>query len=98
MTSQDLNWIELEDGVQIQFPRDANNLYRAGDYWLIPARVATGDVIWPKVRQGSKWVAKPVPPHGIDHHYAPLAVISVDGAKKITLDYDCRRTFAALAH
>ncbi|HYK20328.1 MAG TPA: DUF6519 domain-containing protein, partial [Pyrinomonadaceae bacterium] len=96
-TGEDLNWIELEDGVQIQFPRDSDNLYRAGDYWLIPARVATGDVIWPKVQQGNKWVAKPVPPHGIDHHYAPLAVISVDNSRNITRDLDCRRIFTPLA-
>jgi hypothetical protein len=96
-TGEDLNWIELEDGVQIQFPRDPNNRYRAGDYWLIPARVATGDVIWPTVQQGNKSVAKAMPPHGIDHHYAPLAIISIDGAKKITLEYDCRRTFGPLA-
>jgi len=97
-TGEDLNWIELEDGVQIQFPRDPDNHYRAGDYWLIPARVATGDVIWPKVHQGTKSVAKALPPHGVDHHFAPIAVISVDGAKKITLEYDCRRIFGPLAH
>jgi hypothetical protein len=96
-TGEDLNWIELEDGVQIQFPRNADNRYRAGDYWLIPARVATGDVIWPKVTEGNKQVAKPLPPHGIDHHYAPLAVISVDG-RKITVDHDCRRVFNHLAN
>ena len=97
-TGEDLNWIELEDGVQIQFPRDPNNRYRAGDYWLIPARVATGDVIWPRMQQGAKSVAKSVAPRGVDHHYAPIAVISVDGAKKITLEYDCRRIFGPLAH
>jgi len=96
-TGEDLNWIELEDGVQIQFPRNADNRYRAGDYWLIPARVATGDVIWPRVADGNKQVAKPLPPHGIDHHYAPLAVISVDG-RKITVDHDCRRVFNHLAN
>jgi hypothetical protein len=95
---EDLNWFELEDGVQIQFPRNPDNLYRAGDYWLIPARVATGDVIWPKEQQGNKSVAKALPPHGIEHHYAPLSIISVDGAKKITLEHDCRRIFGPLAH
>ena len=93
---EDLSWIELEDGVQIQFPRNADNSYRAGDYWLIPARVATGDVVWPKVLDGSKSVAKALPPHGIEHHYAPLAVISVDGAKKITVEHDCRRVFSPI--
>ena len=65
---------------------------------MIPARVATGDVIWPRMQQGAKSVAKAVAPRGVDHHYAPIAVISVDGAKKITLEYDCRRIFGPLAH
>ncbi len=40
--------ITLADGIQIQFqPSASDNLYRTGDYWLIPARVATGDVEWP---------------------------------------------------
>ena len=30
-------WVELEDGIQIQF---VAGQYRAGDYWLIPARTA----------------------------------------------------------
>jgi hypothetical protein len=96
-TGEDLNWIELEDGIQIQFPQVAGNVYRAGDYWLIPARVATGDVLWPKVKQGTRSVAKALPPHGIEHHYAPLAVISIDGAQKITVEHDCRRLFVPLA-
>jgi hypothetical protein len=96
-TGEDLNWIELEDGVQIQFPRSADNRYRAGDYWLIPARVATGDVLWPKEKDGNKLVAKALPPHGIEHHYAPVAVISVDGAQKITLEHDCRHIFSPIA-
>lgn len=96
-TGEDLNWIELEDGVQIQFPQVAGNMYRAGDYWLIPARVATGDVLWPKVQQGNKTVARALPPHGVEHHYAPVAVISVDGSQKITVEHDCRRIFGPLA-
>ena len=43
-----IDWINLEDGVQIQFPKTAGNSYRAGDYWMVPARVATGDVLWPR--------------------------------------------------
>ncbi|NHB84417.1 hypothetical protein G7085_06860 [Tessaracoccus sp. HDW20] len=44
-------WIELEDGVSVQFPASVvdgePNEYRTGDYWMIPARTATGDVLWP---------------------------------------------------
>lgn len=64
-------WIELSDGVEVQFshvniPKGG---FRAGDHWLIPARTATGDVIWPSDANGP--VA--MPPHGVDEHYAPLA-------------------------
>src|SRR5262249_23516207 len=44
------DWIELEDGIQIQFQPSTSEPpknYRTGDYWLIPARTATGDVEWP---------------------------------------------------
>src|ERR1051326_2030209 len=47
------DWLDLENGVQIQFPAPTAGQppaqYRTGDYWLIPARVATGDVEWPTV-------------------------------------------------
>lgn len=69
-------WIDLEDGVQVLFapPPDASaneaHRYRTGDYWTIPARVATGDVEWPQ--EGDQPASRP--PHGVLHHYAPLAV------------------------
>jgi hypothetical protein len=59
--------IELEDGIFIQF--QPKGLYRAGDYWLIPARVATSGILWP-VAAGAP---EPRPPHGPAHFYAPLA-------------------------
>jgi hypothetical protein len=89
----DGDWIALEDGVQIQFPKPEaglSNIYRAGDYWLVPARVAIGDIWWPK---DDNKRAKPLPPHGVQHHYAPLAVITLDGNGKITPALDLRRTF-----
>ena len=66
------NWFVLEDGVQIQFQPGGE--YRTGDYWLIPARTVIGDVEWP----GPADSPKAIPPHGVEHHYAPLASISVD--------------------
>lgn len=62
----------LENGVQIQFVE--GGYYNTGDYWLIPARTATGDVIWPYTDE-TKEHRKPLPPHGIKHHYAPLAIV-----------------------
>lgn len=59
------DWLDLEDGIQVFF--EAGRTYVAGDYWLIPARTATGDIEWPP---GEKVL---LPPRGVEHHYAPLA-------------------------
>ena len=94
-------WLELEDGVKVQFqPRDANNpyVYRTGDYWLIPARVATGDVEWPTVTDGDTGdvVQIAMVPKGIEHHYAPLGVVNVNNYGTIT-PLSCRKQFSRLA-
>ena len=68
-TKNNPHWLNLEDGVQVQFEPGAT--YRQGDYWLIPARTATGDVEWP----GRSDNPRPMPPRGIAHHYAPLGVV-----------------------
>jgi hypothetical protein len=68
--------LPLEDGVLVTFskpaPADPAHHYQSGDHWLIPARVATADVEWPRTEKG---VAIPQAPNGIKHHYAPLAVL-----------------------
>lgn len=66
--------VDLDDGVKVQFSLDAppSGRFRHGDYWLIPARSATGDVIWP----GGKNTPEALRPHGIDEHYAPLALFN----------------------
>lgn len=84
------NWLTLEDGIQIQFGAGE---YRSGDYWLIPARVATGQVEWPL---NTDKEPVPLPPHGVRHYYAPLAVITVGTVQEITVEGDCRRTFNQL--
>jgi hypothetical protein len=80
--------IPLEAGIEVRLT--AGTL-RTGDYWLIPARVATGDVEWP--RDGTP-DHRPlaVPPLGIEHRYAPLAIIRPNG-----MPTDCRRLFRPLA-
>lgn len=60
------NEFELEDGVKVVF--EVGGTYRAGDYWLIPARVATGDVEWPGEPDKPEFQL----PHGPAHYYAPL--------------------------
>ncbi len=86
-------WLKLEEGIQIQFEPESQETprrYRTGDYWLIPARTATGDIEWPQIPGSDPGtsVPKPMPPLGTNHHYAPLAVINLDG-ETITVQ-DCR--------
>lgn len=91
-------WIELSDGVEVNFSHvDApKGGFRVGDYWLIPARTATGDVIWPQ-KKGTPPVAIPIPPHGLDVHYAPLARwITAPGAGAARFE-DLRRRFQSMA-
>ncbi|HTG33540.1 MAG TPA: DUF6519 domain-containing protein [Thermoanaerobaculia bacterium] len=80
-------WISLEKGVQVQFQPEGT--YRPGDYWLIPARTATGDVEWP----GTVKEPEAVPPHGVEHHFAPLALVTA-GATPVV---DLRRSFEGMA-
>jgi len=90
------DWIEIEDGIEIQFqPDGAGVKYRTGDYWLVPARMATGKIEWPTELTNAREEAKAMPPHGIEHHYAPLAVISTNhqGLRQLK---DCRCTFHPL--
>ncbi|RAN77929.1 hypothetical protein B5P43_17965 [Bacillus sp. SRB_336] len=69
-------WLDLEDGVQVYFPGTAGGPpaeYRTGDYWLIPARTATGDVEWPRDGGAAGLNPQPLPPRGERHAYAGLA-------------------------
>jgi hypothetical protein len=71
------SWIDLEDGVQVMFVDDGpggTRPFRKGDYWLIPARTATGDVEWPR-DPAQPDTALALPRHGVQHHHAPLALV-----------------------
>jgi hypothetical protein len=78
------NWLTLENGVQVQFER--GGYYHTGDYWLIPARTVTRDVEWPQ----DDGKPAPQPPHGVEHHYAPLAIVTVDG-NSVDVESRCRQ-------
>ena len=97
----DPTWLDLEDGIQIQFvplpfaspPDETEHIYRAGDYWLIPARTASGDVLWPQDTTATAPVSpRALPPHGVTHHYARLAVVT-----NAPEPVDCRCGFAPVA-
>lgn len=93
MVLEEADWLVLEDGIQVYFEADADRpaVYRTGDYWLIPARTATGDVEWP----GEPDAPEFLPPHGIQHAYAPLAVISQAAGGDVRFE-DCRREIRQL--
>ncbi|MDF0677303.1 MAG: DUF6519 domain-containing protein [Nitrospira sp.] len=87
-------WIELENGIEIQFSSQTNGKateYRSGDYWLIPARTAKSDIEWPQTIDGNgKSTPAEQEPFGIDHHYAPLAFITSEDDGRICVEHDCR--------
>lgn len=89
----DEHWIALEDGIRIQFQADAGR-YRSGDYWLIPARTAIGDIQWP---QGADGKAMAVSPHGVEHGYAPLAIITTDANANTAVSADLRKKIKPVA-
>ncbi|MDY6795806.1 MAG: DUF6519 domain-containing protein [Actinomycetota bacterium] len=61
-----VDWIKLEAGVQVRFEKGT---YRVGDYWLIPARTRSRDILWDKDEKGPIFETR----HGIEHHYCVLA-------------------------
>jgi hypothetical protein len=62
-----------------------------GDYWIIPARTITRDVEWP----GPVSAPQFLPPHGIVHHYAPLAIVTRTPNNTFSVD-DRRRWMTKL--
>ena len=71
-TSDHAAWLDLEEGVQIEFPaKSGPHHYRRGDYWQIPARAATADILWPS-EHGR---AAATPPDGPARYIAPLALV-----------------------
>ena len=82
-------WIELEHGLAVMFQASKGSTYRRLDYWMIAARPGIGAAIW----RHSKQDAIPAPPDGIEHHYAPLAIIGAGNVLE-----PLTREFAAIGH
>jgi hypothetical protein len=83
-------FVELENGVQVQFDQGAT--YTAGDHWLIEARTIIADIVWPQTAAGPE----AEPPDGVDHHYAPLAILTTADGQTWELLDDCREPFPSL--
>ena len=67
-------WTSIENGIEVRF--ESGGIYRSGDYWLIPARVATGDIEWPRDESNKPLLCSP---NGIEHSYAPIAILKHAG-------------------
>lgn len=80
----------LENGISVQFTAGQ---YEPGDYWLIPARTATGEIEWPPCdSDGSTFQ----PPRYTHVFRAPLACIQWNGPKRQAVVHDCRDKFYPL--
>lgn len=90
--SDPLEWVDLEDGVQVRFS-SADGEFRAGDYWLIPARVTSADVEWAEDDAGDPVLEEP---EGIEHAYARLAIAQYSSTSGWTVTSDCRPEFPPL--
>lgn len=77
-------WVRLEDGIEVQF---CPGNYKTGDYWLIPARAASGKIEWPETQDGPLAQS----PLGIHHHYCRLALVTKprDGTASTGLEVRC---------
>lgn len=81
--------VPLERGVLVSF--EAGTRFRTGDYWSVPARTITADVLWPKVGGTPEFLR----PRGPDHRYTKLALLRYDGTAWSVLE-DCRAQFPPL--
>jgi len=82
--------VPLENGIEVEFTQGQ---YASGDYWLIPARTATGEIEWPPAESdGSAFL----PPRRIEVFSAPLACIQWDTEKGKPVVQDCRKPFYPL--
>ncbi|MEI2579931.1 DUF6519 domain-containing protein [Scytonema sp. PRP1] len=84
-------WMPLEGGIEVQFSWGS---YKIGDYWLIPARTATGEIEWPPYEFPN---TNPIPqlPLGMKHHYCRLAIVKYDDGI-LSVQEDCRKIFSPL--
>jgi hypothetical protein len=86
-------WLDLENGIQVAFSDTGS--YQVGDYWLIPARTRSEDGIeWPQ-KDGQPLAQAP---HGIAHHYAPLALLQFQEGGWSVIPPDEATTFRSLPH
>jgi hypothetical protein len=93
-TVQPGTWVELEDGVFIEFAEgpEPAAAFRTGDFWTIPARTLTGQVEWPRSGDEPLFEQR----QGPWRHSAPLAIATIDSQGVWSDVRDCRTTFRPL--
>ncbi len=67
--------VPLENGIEVTFARPDEARFQRGDFWLIPARAATGRIYGPTTQPGG------APPYGPARHFAPLAQTNLQADK-----------------
>lgn len=83
-------WLALENGIQVNF---STGVYQTGDYWMIPARTATGQIEWPPCSSNGTSFQ---PPHSQRIYQAPLACIHWNIKNQTSHVEDCRPLFSPL--
>jgi hypothetical protein len=96
----DNEYLPIENGLKVLFgkvseppPAAADPRFQTGDYWLIPIRTQNPELRWPSDTPDHPLSVKP---HGVDHHFCPLAFITTDAASKFGDPSDCRPLFPAV--
>lgn len=84
----DTEWIVLEHGLKVCF--ESENEYHSGDYWLIPARSATGEIEWLEESDGTPLALQRF---GVMHHYCRLAILKHGDTGDWEPIKDCRKIF-----
>jgi len=76
---KDENFRALEQGLEIKFNLVKDKNYRAGDYWLIPARTSHDyPILWPRDGENNYLTREP---HGIKYHAIPVAGLELKDSK-----------------
>jgi Family of unknown function (DUF6519) len=83
-------WLTLENGIQVQFGAGS---FLPGDYWLIVARTASGQIDWPPCGSSGNLFQ---PAGEVTVYSAPLACIHWDTTNQKAVVEDCRRIFSPL--
>ncbi len=83
-------WQTLENGILVSF---GSGIYQTGDYWLIPARAASGQIDWPPCGSNGNLFQSP---NYVAVFNAPLACIQWDAKNRKATVEDCRRIFSPL--